>query len=101
MRCNAGNNAPGLTLKVPLVICAMRFETPSPCSGPRASDFSTRRSSVPCNRSTCLFAMFSPIDVLYVVAYSFRIECQYESQATLLNPKFLPAGIQKTNLFTQ
>ena len=42
--------------KVPFVICAMRFETPSPCSGPRANDFSTRRSSVPCNRSTCFFA---------------------------------------------
>src|SRR2546430_6165869 len=50
MRCKAGKSEPGLTTKVPPVICWILRETPSPCISPATSDFRISRSKVPCKR---------------------------------------------------
>src|SRR5689334_21928468 len=50
MRWRAGKREPGLTTKVPPVICWILREMPKPCSSPVASDFKMSRSRVPCKR---------------------------------------------------
>src|SRR5205807_8912892 len=50
IRCRAGNSDPGLTTKVPPVICWILREMPKPCISPVASDFKISRSNVPCSR---------------------------------------------------
>src|SRR5258707_13391287 len=50
IRCNAGKSEPGLTTKVPPVICWILRETPNPCFSPAIRDFKISRSKVPCNR---------------------------------------------------
>src|SRR2546429_7129416 len=39
IRCRAGNSDPGLTTKVPPVICWILREMPKPCISPVASDY--------------------------------------------------------------
>src|SRR6266566_5283680 len=48
IRCRAGKSEPGLTTKVPPVICWILREIPNPCISPARSDFKINRSKVPC-----------------------------------------------------
>jgi hypothetical protein len=49
----------GFDLKTPWVICAMRFETPSPCKGPKASALRTSMSSGPFKRYVLFSVIFA------------------------------------------
>src|SRR5689334_22074601 len=69
----------------------MRSETPSPCSGPRLSDCSTKRSSVPFKRSLRGSFISSPIEKLYEIDTIPRIECQYEHSCWRRNALLLLA----------
>src|SRR2546429_2885813 len=65
IRCRAGNSDPGLTTKVPPVICWILREMPKPCISPVASDFKISRSNVPCSRvvgSECNRNLLSKVD---------------------------------------
>jgi len=48
-----GKREPGLTIKVPPVICWIRREIPNPCISPTINDFKISRSKVPCKRLVC------------------------------------------------
>src|ERR1700730_13295060 len=79
IRCNAGKSEPGLTTKVPPVICWILRETPNPCFSPAIRDFKISKSKVPCNRVVGSESKLYLLLTLYRNNTGRHIECQYEA----------------------
>src|SRR5579863_348597 len=74
MRCRAGKSDPGLTWKVPRVICSIRREIPRPCSLSSETAFRMRRSSVPGSRSAGSIGCLSyRLSIEYDASYRLSI----------------------------
>src|SRR4051812_47684579 len=76
-RCSAGNSDPGLTTKVPPLICWMRSATPTPCRGSSSRVLRTRRSSVPFISSACCLAMAADYSTFFVFDIEVLYHCVY------------------------
>src|SRR5579863_7993221 len=83
MRCSAGKSEPGLTTKVPPVICWILREIPNPCISPEISDFKISKSKVPCKRLVCSGLKICLLSAVYRNSSDLPIDCQYEMNRPL------------------
>src|SRR5882724_4555827 len=76
MRCRAGKSEPGLTTKVPPVICWILREIPNPCISPATRDFKISKSRVPCMRVVGPELKRYLLSTFYRKYVDQHIECQ-------------------------
>src|SRR5437660_2346054 len=99
MRCRAGKSEPGLTTKVPPVICWILRETPNPCISPAISDFKISRSKVPCKRLVGSGLTSCLLSDLYRDNTDLRIERQQETSTPWMRLALFMETRQETDWY--